>query len=79
MFESLGRLHSSLDELPDAIKEVETDEEMIEIDGKKYIRRIFEAIVEAGYDSFIGNLELETILDSKDNDAEKPVGEFKLL
>jgi hypothetical protein len=79
-FQTLGKVHAALNGLPDAVKESSVTEETIEIDGKKFSKRIFESITESSYENFISNLELETILDNKDIAEESVVGgEFKLL
>jgi len=79
-FKNIGKIHTILNDMPTVIQKSSIVEETIEIDGKKFNKRIFESITESNYDNFISNLELETILDNKDIAEEDVVGgEFKLL
>jgi len=41
--------------------------EYVEIGGKKFIKKVFESMIESNYESFINNLELENYLYEQDN------------
>jgi hypothetical protein len=76
--ESLYYFHKCLRDLPDIIQQNNNQEEMIEIEGKKYSKSAFVSMIECDFDSFIMNLDFESSMTNIKN-ATKEIKEKELL